>query len=251
MWGALSQGFRTAEPKYRANAGKKTTSFWNPRFGIILSREQKREQSSCVLHVSAGSTSQFSYSLSFSCVQGFSKSLSTVYGHFEINYCANVSSQRWWCYLKTTPYALPETDPEMEVWAGTSLLQEPTEHCLGNPASKKRHLCVLPWQLQWALLSHPEGRFWKQKARSWVLLPGVASPCKIQLYDLNLLLHKTARWFFQNLWNMTAASKYLEPMSRICPMSQEKLNHGQVTSSTGQGHHCVIIVGCSPVHIGT
>lgn len=100
----------------------------------------------------------------------------------------------------------------------------------------------------WAILKWDFG---KKKPEDEFFSPGVVSPHKIRFYDFNLLLQKSARWFFQNLWNITAASEYLEPMSRICPVSQEKLNHGQVTSSTGQGHHCVIIVGCSPVHIGT
>lgn len=94
MWGVLPQGFRTVEPKYWANAGKNTTSFWNLRFGTILSREQKREQSSCVFQVSADSTIH-SLILYHSHACRVFKISFTVYTHFDI-----VSSQQWWCYLK-------------------------------------------------------------------------------------------------------------------------------------------------------
>lgn len=44
---------------------------------------------------------------------------------------------------------------------------------------------------------------------------------------------------------------YFESVCWISPVSQEQLHHSQMSPSTSQGHHCVIIVGCGSVHVST
>lgn len=44
---------------------------------------------------------------------------------------------------------------------------------------------------------------------------------------------------------------YFESVSRIRPMRQQQLHHSQMSSSTGQRNHRVIIIGSGSVHIST